>query len=179
MSKPTDDQIKQLDQLFQQEDLTYFEQGDLLLSIDPDDEILADLATRFDRTVATLKMRIRVSKAFPPARRSTKISWGVYKEAAKIKKAEDRYALIDTRSEWTLGAIESAVNDHMRKISLVDGRTEKQIKASGMNFGAVTVKGQLEGNLLTLDLSGVGRNLTNGQIVNLSSEKVLVAFTLA
>lgn len=181
MSKPTEDQIKQLDELFQREDLTYFEQGDLLLAIDPDDEVLDQLANQFDRAVSTLRERMKVSKLFPPERRSTKVAWTIYREASRIKKAEDRFAIMDSRSEWTLGAIESAVTNQLQKdAELNQGKIKKQpVKRGGFKLDDIKGSSTLEGDVLTVELRGDHSRISDGKILSLSEGRVLVAFTIS
>lgn len=176
MTTPTDKQLEKLQKLFEREDLTYFEQGDLLLAIDPDDDALAKLGERFMRSTATLRERIKVSRMFPPERRSTQNSWSIYREASRIKKNEDRFALLDTRPEWTLGAIDTAVQDYLEKQADAQrGRTTPK-KGARAGFKADSVQGavSLEDGVLMIELRG--GIISEGRVVEISEGRSQVIF---
>lgn len=126
---PTSDEVwPEFSKLIQQEEQTLWRQGDLIQGMN--DSELGRLATKANRTLTTLRERERVSREFPEEMRDEKVSWTCYRILLRIKDADERQEILQSRTRWTIELMTAEVTNRnqqrLPRRSVLD-----EIKVSG------------------------------------------------
>jgi hypothetical protein len=173
-SLPISEFEEQMKTLLTREDMTLWDQGDLLNAQNLSAAELAKYAQRWQRKYSTLKRRMEIASQFPKkgGLRDSRHSFHVYSELARIPAEfeQERRDLLDARSEWTIESMRRGVNDWLlgrglggASVSAMGGNGKRVSRSGGFNLndgstmlkGKVTQKGDVSdatGQVFTLEL---------------------------
>lgn len=145
----TDDVITRMKALIKKEEISLWEQGDILKDAALSDEEMGKLAQILQRKVATLRHRERVSREIPPNMRDSRHSWSIYSILIRVPDQAERQRLLDSRLEWTIESMELQVRQLLQAKMGKEGKLPPK-RRGGMRLGNVRVIGTLVGDRLKL-----------------------------
>jgi hypothetical protein len=158
----------QFTQFIQQEDQTLWDQGDALVAYNPTDAEFEKLAEHHNRSVATLRTRMRVANEFKPGNRDAG-SFYVYVHLLKIHDPLKRASILAEKNlgDWTVDGMAARVAQYLRDTGAT--RRVYEMRRAGMRLGDYRVTGELDDNGLMLTVSNgdlTGATVTHQPVGN-------------
>lgn len=130
-------------EFIKQEDQTLWDQGDALVAYNPTDEEFVKLAEHHNRSVATLRQRMRVANEFKTVRRDAG-SFYVYVHLIKIHDPAKRAGVLAEKEpgDWTVDGMATRVAQYLRDTGAT--RRIPEMRRAGMRLGDYRVTGELD-----------------------------------
>lgn len=130
-------------EFIRQEDQTLWDQGDALVAYNPTDEEFVKLAEHHNRSVNTLRLRMRVANEFKKGQRNAG-SFYVYANLIKVHDPAKRASILAEKEigDWTVDAMTGRVAQYLRDT----GSTRRlyEMRRAGMRLGDYRVTGELD-----------------------------------
>lgn len=165
----TEKLIEEMSELCLSENQTLWAQGDLLVKAALDTAELTKLAEKLQRKVSTLRDREMVAREVPAAKRDKRHAWTVYKTLMRVTEPEERWKLLESRSEWRVEDMEAQVALWLKKrandragIELGDQTVRAGMRLGGP--GGLKVKAERKGSYVEISIEGVLRDVDARQV---------------